>query len=282
MMSAMRFRGFAALFVCSGIACALAQNAPPTSPAGAATSELTLAQIYASLQGKRFVDLTHEFAPGIPHWKGFQDERRRTLYSIEKDGFWAQEYWHPGQWGTHVDPPAHFHRGMRTVDQISLKEMILPLVVVDVHEQVAHDPDYVITLDDVHAWEARHGPIPRGAFVAMRTDWSQRWPDGPAMQNRDGKGVAHYPGWSKPVLQYLYEVRGITASGHEPTDTDPGVATSRDDYSLESYVLGTNHYQIELLANLDQVPEAGALIVVSFPKPKDGSGFPARAFAILP
>jgi kynurenine formamidase len=84
------------------------------------------------------------------------------------------------------------------------------------------------------------------------------------------------------VLQYLYEERGITASGHEPTDTDPGVATSEDDYSLEAYILGTNHYQIELLANLDQVPEYGALVVVSFPKPKDGSGFPARVFAILP
>jgi kynurenine formamidase len=83
-------------------------------------------------------------------------------------------------------------------------------------------------------------------------------------------------------LQYLYETRKITASGHETTDTDPGLATTKDDYSLESYILGTNHYQIELLANLDQVPEAGALVVVTFPKPKDGSGFPARVFAIVP
>jgi kynurenine formamidase len=242
----------------------------------------SLADIYASLHNRRFVDLTHEFAPGIPHWKGFQDERRRTIYTIEKDGFWAQEFSHPGQWGTHVDPPAHFHKGLRTVDQIPLKEMILPLVVLDVHEKVAHNADYLITLDDVHAWESRHGPVPAGSFVAMRTDWSKRWPDDAAMQNRDSKGVSHYPGWSKPVLQYLYEVRGITASGHEPTDTDPGIATTKDDYSLESYVLGTNHYQIELLANLDQVPESGAIVVVSFPKPKHGSGFPARVFAILP
>ena len=139
-----------------------------------------------------------------------------------------------------------------------------------------HEPD------DVRAWERRHGQIPAGAFVAMRTDWSKRWPDDAAMQNRDARGVAHYPGWSRPVLQLLYEQRKITASGHEPTDTDPGLATTRDDYSLESYVLGTNHYQIELLANLDQVPEAGAIVIVSFPKPKGGSGFPARVFAILP
>jgi len=78
------------------------------------------------------------------------------------------------------------------------------------------------------------------------------------------------------------EERHITASGHEPTDTDPGIATSQGDYSLEAYILSTDHYQIELLTNLDQVPEAGALVVVAFPKPKDGSGFPARVFAILP
>ena len=75
---------------------------------------------------------------------------------------------------------------------------------------------------------------------------------------------------------------GITASGHETTDTDPGLATTKDDYSLESYILGLNHYQIELLANLDQVPEAGGMVWISFPKALDGSGFPARVVAVVP
>jgi len=94
------------------------------------------------------------------------------------------------------------------------------------------------------------------------------------------KGVAHYPEWSLPALKYLYEQQEITVSGHETTDTDPGIATSKDNYSLETYILSTNHYQIELLTNLDQVPEAGAIGVVSFPKPKNGSEFPARVFAL--
>lgn len=76
--------------------------------------------------------------------------------------------------------------------------------------------------------------------------------------------------------------RKITASGHETTDTDPGLATSKDDYSLETCVLEQDRYQIELLTNLDEVPEAGALVIATFPKPKGGSGFPARVFAILP
>lgn len=168
------------------------------------------------------------------------------------------------------------------MDEIDVKEMVLPLAVLDIHEAAAADPDYTVTMKDVEGWEKRHGPVPEGSFVALRTDWSKRWPDAKAMRNEDGKGTAHYPGWSLDVLKYLYEKRKITASGHETTDTDPGTATSKDDYSLETYILRQNHYQIELLCNLDQMPEYGALVVASFPKPKKGSGFPARVFGILP
>jgi len=242
----------------------------------------------AQLQSGRFVDLTHPFAPGIPHWKGAPDMTLETLYDHPPakgtmgTGFLIHRYSLPGQWGTHVDPPAHFVKGLRTVDQIDVREMVLPLVVLDIHEAVARNSDSTVTMDDVRAWESRHGAIPSGAFVALRTDWSKRWPDPAAIGNVDANGVAHTPGWSLDVLKYLYEVRKITASGHETTDTDPGSATSKNDYSLEAYVLGRNAYQIELLANLDQVPEYGAVAVATFPKPLGGSGFPARVFAIAP
>jgi kynurenine formamidase len=242
----------------------------------------SLNKTYELLASRQFVDLTHTFGTNTPHWKGFGDEKVAVLYTIKKDGFLVQQFTHVGQWGTHIDTPAHFHEGLRTTDQIDPKEMLLPLVVLDLHKQVEKNPDYVVTLADVHDWEARHGQIPAHAFVALRTDWSKRWPNDAAMQNRDAKGVAHYPGWSKDVLKFLYEDRKITASGHETTDTDPGLATTKDDYSLESYVLGLNHYQIEMLANLDKVPEAGALVMVTWPKPEGGTGFPARVIAILP
>jgi len=234
------------------------------------------------LKAHRLVDLTHAFGTDIPHWKGFPSMKMRNVYTYDKGGFWAQEFTHVGQWGTHVDPPAHFHKELRTIDQIPLDEMILPLVVIDVHEKVTKNPDYVLLLQDVLDWEARHGRIPEGAFVAMRTGWAKRWPDNEAMQNKDDKGVAHYPGWSLEALKFLYENRGITASGHETTDTDPGVSTSKGTYECESYILGQNHYQVELMANLDKVPEKGAILICTFPKPLNGSGFPARLFAIVP
>lgn len=240
------------------------------------------------LKSKEFIDLTHTFYPGIPHWPGFPDEEIETLYWYEEgvgsmgSGFFAARYCLVGQWGTHVDPPSHFCKGKRTLDEINVKEMIMPLVVIDVHKKVKENPDYVLSLKDIKAWEKKYGPIPEGAFMVMRTDWSKRWPDIKTIRNEDSHGIAHYPGWDLEALKYLYEKRKICASGHETLDTDPGIKTSKGIYECEHYILSQDHYQIELLTNLDKVPERGAIAIVTFPKPQKGSGFPARVFAILP
>lgn len=259
------------------------------NPSTAQTADYpSLWDTLAELKSHEFVDLTHTFHPQIPHWPGFDPEKRTTTYYYDEmigtkgSGFLVQRYNLPGQWGTHVDPPAHFVRGKRFQDEIPVTEMVLPLVVIDVSDKVTQNPDYQITLEDVRAWEQKYGLVPEGAFVAMRTDWSKAWPSMTKMRNADANGIAHYPGWSAEVLKYLYEERYITASGHEPTDTDPGIATSQGDYSLENYILSQDKYQIELLTNLDQVPEYGAIAIVTFPKPLKGSGFPARVFAIIP
>jgi len=231
---------------------------------------------------RRFVDLTHAFHPGQPKFPDFPDGEQEFLFDYAKGhGFQVHRYSHVGQWGTHVDPPVHFIEGGRALDQLPVSEMILPLVVLDISARAAEDSDAVPLLTDVDAWESRHGRIPAGSFVALRTDWSRRWPDGAAMANRDAEGRAHCPGWSADVLKLLIEKRGVTAVGHETTDTDPGFAASQGDFSLETYVLAQDRWQIELMAGLSEVPEAGALIVASWPKPRGGSGFPARVFAIV-
>lgn len=242
------------------------------------------------LRNMRLVDLTQTFRPGIPHWSGYQDETRRPALEMEKTGFWALYHTLVGAWGTHIDAPAHMHPGGRKVEDIRPQEMILPLVVIDISQRVARDPDSVVQMEDVRAWESRHGPVPEGAFVALRSGWSARWPDPEAYANG-----GHTPGWSLPVLKYLYEERRITASGHETADPDPGSSTGRpippdrplpqvmhEWYACESYILGQDRYEIELLTNLDQVPEAGAMVIVMFPKAGDAPNFPARVLAICP
>lgn len=231
--------------------------------------------------GATFIDLTHAFRPGQPHFPAFPDEESAKIMDFSTgQGFQVHRYSFVGQWGTHVDPPVHFIEGGRTVDEIPVTEMLLPLVVLDISARVALDPDATPTLGDIEAWEARNGRIPKGCFVALRTDWSKRWPDVERFFNVDADGVSHCPGWTREALETLFEDRGVTAVGHEQIDTDPGISVSKGDYGLEHYVLARDRWQIEVMTNLDRLPEAGALIMATWPKAKGGSGFPARVVAI--
>ncbi|GAA3994686.1 cyclase family protein [Deinococcus rubellus] len=236
------------------------------------------------LRGATYTDLTHAFFPGQPHFPAFPDQTFGHFVSLD-DGalFEVHQYGFVGQWGTHVDPPSHMVAGGRTISELKVNEMLLPLCVLNVSEQVKTDPDYRPTLADLEDWEKKYGRVPEGSFVALRTDWYRRWPDRERMANADAEGISHFPGWSSEVLEVLLKERGVVAVGHETTDTDGGISSTRDgDYSLEAYILGRDCWQLELLANLDNVPEVGALLLASWPNPRGGSGFPARAVAISP
>jgi len=235
----------------------------------------------SKLKDARWIDLTHSFMAGIPHYVAFPDEQREIVTTVEDDGFLVHRYAHVGQWGTHVDPPSHFIAGGRTLDEVPVEDMLLPLIVLDARDGVAADADYVVDIALIEEHERAYGLIPAGAFVAFASGWSKRWPSSEAMQNRGADGVAHYPGWSVEALRFLVEQRGIRAVGHEQTDTDPGTALSVGCVDAERYLLGVDRWQIEMLTNLDEVPPTGALILASWPKPLAGSGFPARCVAIV-
>ena len=244
---------------------------------GSAGSDLDRA--YRIISGKQFVDLTHSFGPTTPVWSGFGqadftpafDPKTKKPYTIKDDGFRTTYYNMVGQYGTHVDPPAHFAENGISMDLIPLKQMILPLIVLDNTRYQAKDPNHAFTVDDLRAWERQHGRVPKGSFVALRTDLSKDW-DNPERFKR-----TPFPAWAFETIKFVYEQRGVTATGHESLDTD-----TTDKMDSETYILRSDHYQIEVMTNLDKVPATGALIVVTWPKVKDGLGFPARAFAILP
>ena len=240
----------------------------------------TLADALRIIQGKEFVDLTHSFSPTTPVWSGFGqatmsaacDTKTLRPFTIEHNGFRTTVYSLVGQYGTHVDPPAHFRSDGLTMDEIPLKQMILPLVVFDITPLLAKDPNHALTIDDIKAWEKEHGQVPAGAFAALRTDMSKDWTANPERFKR-----SPFPAWSLAAIKFLFEHRKVTAIGHESLDTD-----TTDAMDSETWLLKQNHYQIEAMANLDKVPPAGAVIVVTWPKVEHGVGFPARAFAILP
>ncbi|MBF6569302.1 MAG: cyclase family protein [Candidatus Binataceae bacterium] len=240
----------------------------------------SLAAAYKIIASKHFVDLTHSFSPSTPVWKGFgpatfsraANPATGQSYTIAKDGFRSFFYSMVGQYGTHIDPPAHFDPNGITMDQIPLKQMILPLVVFDITPLLKREPNHALTVDDIGRWEKAHGRVPAGSFAALRTDMSRDWDSNPRRFERNP-----FPAWSLAAIEFLYDQRGIVANGHESLDTD-----TTSEMRSETWLLKRGHWQIEAIANLDQVPATGALIVVSWPKPKRGLGFPARAFAILP
>lgn len=240
----------------------------------------SLAEALQILQTKRYVDLTHSFSPSTPVWEGFGqatftravDPGTGRPYTIDRDGFRSTFYALVGQYGTHVDPPAHFDPDGMTTDRIPIKQMILALVVFDITPMLEADPDHALSVADIKEWEGKHGRVPQGSFAALRTDMYKDWDSNPGRFKRHP-----FPAWSFEAVRFLFNQRHVTAIGHESLDTD-----TSEDLKSENWLLRHGHWQIEVMANLDKVPPSGAILVVTWPKPRNGLGFPARAFAILP
>ena len=170
----------------------------------------------------------------------------------------------------------------RWLDEIDLKDLLLPLYVIDKSKEVAANPNFILSKQDILDFEAEHGQIAEGAFVAFRSDWSKRWPDQDAMRNLDENGVQQSPGWSREALEFLIHERHVKAVGHETFDTDAGIPAAEHGLVNEYYLLEQNIYQVEVLNQLDQVPAVGALISIAFPHWDKATGSPVRAIAILP
>ena len=158
---------------------------------------------------------------------------------------------------------------------------MFPLCVIDITDKVAQDIHYAVTAQDIKDYEAKYGPIPDGAFVALRTDWYKNWPDMDALSGIAEDGSENFPGWSMEALKYIYEERNAAANGHETLDTDASAeAAKAEDLACERYVLAKGKLQIEVLRNLDKVAPAGAVLFAAWPRIEGATGLPARVWAI--
>ena len=258
------------------------------SPTPPEDSRPDLWDLYSNtLANCKYVDLTHAFHPGIPVWPGFgpasfaPTQAGRPIpgyvevgeeFSIEKHGFIATAYHLPtDQYGTQLDPPAHWNPRGATISDLPASYTLRPLVVIDIHQQVAENAGYHCQPQDIEAWEAKHGRIPPGSVVMVRSDWHKRWAE------TDRFNQKPFPGVGLDALKLLHEQRNILFHGHEALDTDT-TATLEGEY----WLLHHNYCQAEGVANLDQVPESGALIAIGFAKPQGGTGGFARYIAICP
>ncbi|MBK1676693.1 cyclase, partial [Rhodospirillum rubrum] len=254
----------------------------PPPPGGALWS------VYETqLKTAKYIDLTHAFSPVQPVWPGFATASFRPAvagatipgyvakgkpFTYKDHGFIATSYVLPtDQYGTQLDPPAHWDERGATISDLPPTYALRPLVVISIADKVARDPGYALQVADIDDWEARHGRIPEGSVVMVRSDWSKKWADSAAFNAKP------FPGVGLAALKVLHLERKILFHGHEPLDTD-----STPTLEGEAWLLHNNFTQAEGVTNLDQVPEAGALISIGFAKPKGGTGGFARYVAIAP
>ncbi len=225
------------------------------------------------------VDLTYAINGHLPVWPGSkQPFTAEVVASPEKDGYFARRFSMLEHYGTHLDAPAHFPPGRLFLDQIPVSHLFGPAVVIDVRDEVAKNPDYRLTVARIEAWEGEHGRIPAGAIVLLRTGWAARWPDQARYRNEDAHGVMHFPGYSVEAARQLI-ARQVSGLGIDTLSIDYGPSKN---FAVHRLALPSGLYHLENLANLDQLPPAGAFLIVAPIKLEGGSGGPVRVFAVLP
>ncbi len=244
---------------------------------GGAAALAALAPAPALARPKRpkgkVVDLTHRFTAGFPVYTG-PEPSRRTAKTFAENGFYSQDWSFNEHSGTHVDAPGHFVEGRRLVDQLRPRELVLPIVVIDIADRAARDPDTEVTPDDIRRFERRHGRVPRGALVAMRSGWAAKL-GSPAFTGADAGGVYHFPGFGLDAAELLLD-RRAGAIGVDTLSLDPGSSTT---FPVHTEWLGSDRYGVENLANLGRIRPAGAVATVGVVPWQGGSGGPARVLA---
>jgi kynurenine formamidase len=234
----------------------------------------------------QIVDLTHPLDEKTIFWptspSTFQLER--LAHGMTDAGFFyaANSFCMPEHGGTHLDAPIHFAEGGWTTDQIPVDRLVGAAAVIDVSAQAESNPDYRLTREDVLEWERRHGRIPSGAIVLLRTGWSRRWPDRKSYMGDDTPGDAsrlHFPSFGEDSARLLVNERNVHALGVDTASIDYGPSA---DFVVHRLASGANVPGLENLTNLDKLPPTGATVIALPIMIGGGSGGPARVIAVLP
>jgi kynurenine formamidase len=233
----------------------------------------------------KLIDLTYELDEATIAWPTNRPfHRDKTAWGMTAQGYWyaSADFVMSEHAGTHLDAPVHFAQGRPSVDRIPVDHLIGPAVVIDVREAVAKDGDYRLRVDDLRNWEARHGPIPAGAIVVMRSGWGRHWPDRLAYlgsKTPEDVTTLHFPGFSREAVEFLTNERNIVGVGIDTASIDYG--PSRD-FIVHRVIGDAGLYGLENIAHVEQLPEAGALLIALPVKIRDGTGGPVRLVAVLP
>ncbi len=235
----------------------------------------------------RWVDLTYAYDENTIFWPTAESFRLDTVAAGMTEGgyyYSAFQFCMAEHGGTHLDAPVHFAEGQWSVEQIPLDRGIGAAVVVDVSDKISGQPDYQVSVADMEAWEAANGTLPEEAIVLIRTGYGKFWPDrlsymGTAERGPEAVAKLHFPGLDPELARWLVENRKIKAVGLDTPSLDYGQSKLFETHRIlfKESILG-----FENVANLDQLPVEGAMIVALPMKIKGGSGGPLRIVAFVP
>ena len=258
--------------VTGGAALAASGVAALSQPAAA--SAASAAGRAAARRG--LVDLTHPLTTTFPVYALGEEAVRRTVTTIEDDGYYMQRWRLYEHTGTHVDAPAHFSPGGRYATELTVKELRAPAAVIDISRRAARNPDTVVKVDDLRTYERRHGRIPRRAAVLMHSGWADKVNDPDAYRGVDEDGNLHFPGFGAEACEWLVHQRGVACLGVDTLSTDRGLSTR---FAVHITLAEADRYGLENLAGLGSLPPCGASITVGLIPLEEGSGGPARVVA---
>lgn len=244
--------------------------------AAAAVVSASPQPVLAQAAPVKAADLTHELFETFPTYFGEQQLFIEQKFNFAEHTFNLNEWRLSEHTGTHIDAPLHFSADGRSVAELTVEDLIAPLVVIDIRAKADANPDAQLTPDDIKAWTDANGPLPENAVVALYSGWDQHVTTD-KFRNADAKGTQHYPGFHLEAAQQLLET-STRAIAVDTLSLDFGPSP---DFIVHNTWLPNGRYGIEGVANLGAVPASGATIVVGAPKIRGATGGPAHVFALI-
>lgn len=226
------------------------------------------------------VDLTHPLFEGFPTFGGDKWFTMESVFQFSKDGLNINRWTVVEHTGTHMDAPLHFTADGRSVADLPISDLVVPLAIIDISERAQDDAHASLTPDDVKKWEAAHGPLPEGCCVVMNSGWHKLL-HSPKFTGHDAAGHNHTPGFHAETAHMLISERSVKGIGVDTLSLDTGMQTHGGAFPVHYAWLGSGRWGVEALANLDALPPKGATLVLGGPKVRGGTGGPSRVIALV-
>src|SRR5262245_36002536 len=230
----------------------------------------------------RMVDLTHTLSgtfPIVPVPGLTFPFDQKPIASLTKNGVFAEEWHLIAHNGTHMDAPVHYVEGGRAMDGYDVRELIVPAVVVDIHERASGNRDTQLQVEDIRRWESRYGRVPARSAVLVYSGWDRKATDDPAaFVGIDSAGATHFPTVAPEAVTFLVKERDIVGLGVDTLSFDQVEPTQKA--AAHKVLLGADRWGIECIAHLNELPPKGATIFAGALKVKGASASPNRLIAM--